>query len=301
MNKRAYLHQFNQLGEATVPAIADTLRSAGITEIVCKTHQATTFLGRFDKSALAFNSLADVESRRAEFAAQGITMRSWFVPMGEDIQAEANLAAQVASILGNQIELDLEPYHQFWDGPKTDLLPFLDALSTRNVKFDIDLDIRPGGYQPFPDIAEALKRADTVYTQSYWTDFGQSWTPVVASAIQTVRELAGQDHKVGIIFPWNGAADYTDAWAFTSSHGVDTVGMWKMGDAGPNVYAALAALNDSPPQDDFVTRVSSRTKAIDVLGDLWALAEGRRAAGDRGAADDLEAGIIRLKQLLGLP
>ena len=105
MKRLYYLHHFSKLRERTVAEIAATLRLGGPgAEIAVKTHQFTTWTGRFDQHPLGITSLDAVRERRDQFAAGGIKMHAWCVPMGLDFAAEADHTARVADLLGGEIE-----------------------------------------------------------------------------------------------------------------------------------------------------------------------------------------------------
>lgn len=247
--KRAYLHQFDQLGERSVPEIAATLRLGGVTEIACKTHQELTWLGNAtdgDTSPLAFRSLGDVRARYEDFRREGIRMVPWCVPMGTKVAEEAQRADEVARECEAVIELDLEPYAGFWEGPYDRLTAYLEGILTRGAHYEVNFDARGTGWRPFgtAPFALACARAVAVWTQSYWTTFQRDAEVVVAESLATLALLEVPPEKAGVIYPWDGAADYDRVTRRLHEQVplVGRIGMWRMGTAGPDVYQALAAI-----------------------------------------------------------
>lgn len=253
MHKRAYLWQFDQLGETSVAEIAATLRLGGVAAVACKTHQELTWLGNAtdgDTSPLAFRSLEDVVLRYEEFRAEGIAMVPWCVPMGTHVDQEAQRAADVAAACGGVVELDVEPYAGFWEGPKNRLEPYCQAITAAGVLYELNMDVRPGGIDPFgiAQLRRVADLADTFWTQSYWTTFQRPPARVIEEALDALDRLEVPTNRRGIIFPWDGPDAYAAAAAQVAAAGADTIGMWRMGTAGPAVYAALAAIPTTQPE-----------------------------------------------------
>jgi hypothetical protein len=298
MQKRAYLHQFDQLGEASVAEIAATLRLGGVTEIACKTHQELTWLGNAtdgDTSPLAFHSLDDVARRHAEFKAEGIRMIPWCVPMGTRIPAEAGRAAEVAHVCDGVIECDTEPYAGFWEGPYPGLEPYTEAILAAGAAYEIDFDARDGGWHPFGTglFSRVCARAASVSTQSYFgtAGFADDGVAVVTDALAVLDQLEVAVAKRRIILPSFGHEQYGRVAALLAERGVGLVGMWRMGDAGLPVYQALAAIPSTVP-----TEPDAITTALDGM---FALTERLAAIDHREMAVDFQRKIHDLKVALG--
>lgn len=306
MNKRAYLHQFDQLGEQTVAAIATTLKLGGIDTVVVKTHQFSTFTGYYDTSPMKINSVSDVAARAAQFAQNGIRMLAWCVPMGLDLVAEANITASVAAQLGNRIELDLEPYAGFWDGDKTQLVNYIGMLKSRGLTVDIDFPPVSSGVDVW-DMPGAARAANEVWAQTYWTDFAQPWSTALNNTLSYFKAWGLNLAKTGVIFPQDDPANFVNAANALTQFGVAGVGLWRMGTAGLADYTAFAQIpattvvpNPTKPWQSYLDATASRASIAQVLSDLWSLGEGQRAGNDPGAADCIEASVNRIKSLAGL-
>ena len=75
------------------------LKRGGVTTVLAKTHQYTTFTGHFDQGGIFdFYDLTQIGLAHAYFAQHGIALHSWHVPMGLDVEAEAQLTARVAAV-----------------------------------------------------------------------------------------------------------------------------------------------------------------------------------------------------------
>ena len=288
MHKRAYLHQFDQLGEQSVPEIAATLRLGGVTEIACKTHQELTWLGRAthgDKSPLAIRSERDVRDRFEAFAAEGIRFVPWCVPMGTKVRLEVERAVLVGQICGGLIELDAEPYAEFWEGPYNLLEPYSDGIQEAGVAYEVNFDARPSGWHPFTaaQFARVCRDAVEVSTQTYWRWFqGQgdrrATRAIVAAALDVLDELEVPAHKRRVIYGYEAPDEYAAVTAQIAAAGVRRLGLWKMGEAGPAVYHALAAIPSAaagapdplpapPPAGELEAHVLSKLhQAQDWLG-----------------------------------
>jgi hypothetical protein len=295
--KRAYVHQFDQLGEKSVPEIAATLRLGGVTEVACKTHQELTWLGNAtdgDTSPLAFRSLADVRARYEDFRREGIRMVPWCVPMGTKVAEEAQRAYDVAAACAGVIELDIEPYPGFWEGPSTNLTPYLDGILSRGARYEVNFDARETGWRPFgaAPFALACARAAAVWTQSYWTTFQRDAEVVVAESLATLALLEVPPETAGIIYPWDGAADYERVTRRLHAQVplVGRIGMWKMGPAGLDVYTALAAIPTA--------QAPTPAPGFDVAAArdrLWAEAEELATAGYPWFSQGIKAAVAQNK------
>lgn len=306
MHKRAYLHQFDQLGEDSVAAIAATLRLADIREVAAKTHQGTTWLGNAttgDSSPLAFRSLEDVAARFAAFAAEGIAMVPWCVPVGDRPSVEGVFAGEVAKAAAGVIELDTEPYKDFWEGPYNNLLPYTDAIQATGAAYEVNFDARPSGWHPFTasQFSAVCRDADAVWTQSYWTDFQRDAVAVVTAALEVLRQLEVPEAKQGIIMPWDGPEDYERAVRQIQdvAPGAGRIGMWRMGVAGPPVYAALARIPTGPPPT--TTPISDgppRDRTYDLAQQIRALKGSWQRAGFQQHAEGIDAAAYAVERFV---
>jgi len=118
--KGMYVHNFSDLAERSPAELAATLGLGGVGEVRFKTHQWLSWNGApkaagYDRARYAVRDLDGVVALRDVFADAGIRCTPWCVPMGLDVEAEAQLAAQVAGVCG-RLDLDVEPYAEFWPG-----------------------------------------------------------------------------------------------------------------------------------------------------------------------------------------
>ncbi len=177
MTKGIYAHQASQLAERTIEQFADTLALGGCDEVRIKTHQFTTWTGRFDAGpAWDMTSLVELRRVRDALKARGIRLVPWAVPMGLDVEAEAQFGAMVARECG-ALDLDVEPYAEFWPGiPRRDfsaVAPYFARLRQLcGPSIDLTLDVPARMPYEWPAVREAVRLAaphvDRIFLQSYF-------------------------------------------------------------------------------------------------------------------------------------
>lgn len=118
--KGGYIHNFAEMGEPTPAAICDTFLAGGVDNVRFKTHQWLSWNGKpkaggYDTSPYAITNLDAVKARCDDFVDRGIRPIPWCVPMGLDVEAEAQFCARVANVAG-ALDFDVEPYEEFWPG-----------------------------------------------------------------------------------------------------------------------------------------------------------------------------------------
>lgn len=118
--KGGYIHNFAEMGEPTPAAICDTFLAGGVDNVRFKTHQWLSWNGKpkaggYDTSPYAITNLDAVKARCDDFRDRGIRPIPWCVPMGLDVEAEAQFCARVANVAG-ALDFDVEPYEEFWPG-----------------------------------------------------------------------------------------------------------------------------------------------------------------------------------------
>lgn len=292
--RRAYLHQFDDLGEHNVHEIAETLKLGGLSEVCVKSSQDRNFIApKYDHSPMGISSLSTLRQRRDEFAAEGITMTAWHVLDGSDPVGEAKFLRGIANIL-DAVELDLEPFPGFFEGK--DLAASIDQIVKLNIIFDVDADFRvsSGGFADFGPgkMQYALAHARAVYGQSYWTDFERTPEAVITEFVHNVTITLDYNGPLGMIFPWDGYADYQSAWTLCQSYNLDDLSMYLMGLAGPKTYHALAAIPTTAPTDPLVIVKNS-------LDTLWRIAAALRSPLDHATqARQIEQEVVVIKDTL---
>jgi hypothetical protein len=195
MTKAMYVHQWDQLAEKTLEAFAATCVAGGVTEVRPKAAQWLTWTGRFDAGGAAdVTGMAELRRVREVLGRQGLRVVPWVVPMGLDVEAEAELHAAIGRECG-ALDLDVEPYAEFWPGiAKGDysaVQPYfarLRQLVGDSVRLDLDFPARSSSWE-WGRMREVVRLAapwvDRLLLQSY---FGAAQA---ADAEQRVRALVG--------------------------------------------------------------------------------------------------------------
>jgi hypothetical protein len=112
--KGGYIHNFAEMGEPTPAAICDTFLAGGVDNVRFKSSQWLSWNGKpkpggYDTSPYAITNLDAVKARCDDFVDRGIRPIPWCVPMGLDVEAEAQFCARVANVAG-ALDFDVVPF-----------------------------------------------------------------------------------------------------------------------------------------------------------------------------------------------
>src|SRR5919202_2538502 len=191
MSKIMYAHQAEQLAERSIPEFCATLKLGGVDQARVKATQWLTWTGHFDAGpAWDISDMDHLKQARDAFQANGIEFFPWGCPMGLDkagetatnaagVKAEADHFAAIAKECG-KIDLDVEPYHEFWPalvtGDYRAVKPFFQRLRDQapDARIVVDLPFRGGPGSPSvedqrlsPVVETATPFVDAFYLQSY--------------------------------------------------------------------------------------------------------------------------------------
>lgn len=168
----------------SIPLIGPDDSKAPISEAYVKTHDGLYWMSGLYTHPLAPSS-TNLQTIQGIYHNQGIMFTPWCVPKGLQPILEAKMANQVLSITGRLI-LDVEPYQWFWEGPFSNLHPYMQYIRDRypDAWIGLSFDPRYGQYgqynvDKYRDIhfEEWLPYVDALLPQDYWETFGvnASW------------------------------------------------------------------------------------------------------------------------------
>lgn len=237
----AVIWQFDQLGERSVNAIAETCKRSGIAGVIFKAADGLAFPTQFrnpDLSPLAIASVSDVAERVEQFRRAGLRAGAWVNVTRWQWAQQGILHGEIAEACG-WLALDLEPYDEFLGvyPPVDGVESYLESLigtGSRRRGDDWCLAMMP---DPRLERLAELRwelwgwRATCVYPQVYWTDFHRPVMGVLDDALAAVVH-----HDVRALLPYNGVEDFPAALAHPICR--NGAGLWRMGVADE---AALSA------------------------------------------------------------
>lgn len=252
--KSVFIHQFDQLAEPTIAAIADTLRTyAGATLALVKAMDQDAWMGQFDRDPLAIASLVVLRQRQQEAAAAGIDLVPWVVPGNT-----ANTALHAAC--GPRLVVDAEPYAGFWQDTPQAFQSYLQQLRAGGVsELVVSIDARRSaevalGVDTWAHLVDAL------LPQLYWTSFQQP----AAVVVPLLQQLQGYGVPIVPVLPADGAAaDLAAVWTAAQASGCRGLSLWKLGPATiPQLTAFGSLALPSPPPPDQTAQLTQQLAAL---------------------------------------
>lgn len=250
-----YLHQFGGGGRAyreqSYREFAQTARAYGIRQIWFKAFQGGKY-ATWDPSPLGLSTLGRIKRCYEECAAEGIEAVFWGVPQANSWQVDATIANGIGSVAGNKIHIDLENFKDFWNAPAYGVLDqprFFKRLKEMGLTVDVSAVMRFGepSLTPWAEIRDLV---DTVWTQSYWTDFREPAVNVVRDDVNTALALGIPADKLGVIFPHNGSrADLDAALEVAQALNVRRVAVWVWDWAGLTPFEFLRSVSAASPAE----------------------------------------------------
>jgi hypothetical protein len=252
MAKIMYAHQSDQLAERTVEQFCQTLALGGVTQVRVKATQWLTWTGHFDRGpAWSITSLDVLQQVAAQFAAGGIELVPWGVPMGLDangntavdaagVEAEAQRFAAIANACG-KVDLDVEPYADFWPavsvGDYRAVVPLFSRIRELAPDAQIMMDLP---YRSAPSVEDRLL-SPVIEAVSPFVDafFLQSYFGVAQAQDAEARAKTHTDKPVCHIVA-SDAGQFGDMLAWQTEVGAADVAVWVAPRMNAGLYAALA-------------------------------------------------------------
>lgn len=186
-----WLRQYGDTSERSTPNIIARLKEYGFDMICLKVADGLNWQGvNDDTNATPIWSLDDIAKLKAWYEGAGIKFVPVVVPRGRNVEAEAEMHAQIAEKCG-VLMTDIEPYKQFWDGSHYSNIP---------IYAKILREMAPTAYlinQPDPRewavtdgrVAECGPYFDGISAQHYVGWAGVEWINVHAE-IDRLAELS---------------------------------------------------------------------------------------------------------------
>jgi LysM repeat protein len=245
-------------------AIRDALAEHGL-GIVMKTHDATSWMSRFDPHRRAVSGPEAVERLARFFEDAGVPFHAWALVKGRNPKREAEMAAEVLDAGARSFFVDLEAHPGFWEGTRSDAETYGEELRRRqpDARVSTSIDARPWEIDRIP-LAEFAAFTDEISPQWYWGAFANTAnarryaaggdtvtasgiTPgfVVATSMARLRTFGLPIHPIG-----DGTVADVKRWSefideSYSNAEAETLSVWRFGVTSPDV---LALLRDTPPR-----------------------------------------------------
>jgi len=252
MAKIMYAHQSDQLAERTVGQFCQTLALGGVTQVRVKTTQWLTWTGHFDQGpAWSITGLDVLQQVAAQFAAGGVELFPWGVPMGLDangstatdaagVEAEAQRFAAIANACG-RVDLDVEPYADFWPavavGDYRAVVPLFSRIRELAPEAQIVMDLP---YRSAPSVEDRLL-SPVIEAVSPYVDafFLQSYFGVAQAQGAEARAKSHTNKPVYHIVA-SDAGQFADMLAWQTAAGAEHVAVWVAPRMNASLYATLS-------------------------------------------------------------
>ena len=273
----AWVWQFRHDGDRE--QIRDILAEHGL-GIVLKTHDGTTWMSAYDRSADAVSGPEQISNLAAFFESGGVPFHAWYNAHGVDPVAEGEMAADVLGAGARSLFIDLEAHSGFWRGTPETALQLGEVLRRQhpNAWLSTAIDPRPWEIGRIP-LTEFATFTDEIAPQVYWSDFRTSAnlnrfrreghdpgsiegiTPsfVLLAAMSQLSEFGLPIHPIG-----DGSVDAPDGWSEFLDQSLalnaESVSVWRFGNIEPGIFQLL---KDTPPRP-----INYTVQAGDTLGAL---------------------------------
>jgi hypothetical protein len=299
----AWVWQFSTDGSAG--AIRDILAQNRL-GIILKSHDATTWMARYDRSPDAVNGASQLARLASFFEAGGVPFHAWTVLHGRDVEEEARMAAAVLDAGARSLTVDVEPGAGFWAGSREDAHVLMQRL--RDLQPDAFIstafDPRPWINAQIP-IREFAAASDELAPMIYWEEFGtranlvnfaRAGIPVSAVEPRLLISLAAEVARpFGLPIQPIGQGASMEGWTDFLGHALGNarvVSVWRYGVAPPQVWGLL---KERPPQP--------RAYVVEPGDSLAALAQAWRTTIDAIATMNgiPDPDLIRVGQTLLIP
>lgn len=275
LNHLAWVWQWDEDGKEA--DIRTVLKDFGL-GILLKTHDGTSWMGRYDNSGRRINGPRDVQAAANYFESAGVPFHAWCVVKGNDVMTEAHMAAEVLSAGARSLTFDLEPPEgiHYWHGDDDDAEHFGEVVRRLqpNAWLGVAPDPRPWQLEVVP-MAEFAAFSNEIMPQTYWStfdspanyrllrEFGYDVGPdgVTPELILDVTRSALRRFGKPIRPVGQGASSSND-WRRFVSHsqelGMDAVSIWRYGTATPEIFPLLKEMKPKQPPAPRIAEASSK-------------------------------------------
>jgi LysM repeat protein len=271
----AWVWQFSQDGSAR--QIRDVLAQHNL-GVILKTHDATSWMGRYDHSADAVTGPRQIDRLASFFESGGVPFHAWANVNGRDPEEEASMAAQVLEAGARSLTLDVEPGPGFWAGGPEDARRLVGELRARqpDAYLSTAFDPRPWINEQVP-FREFAAVSDELAPMIYWEDYGtranlmnfaQRGIRVLSVGPELLINLAGAIARpYGLPLQPIGQGGTRDGWSNFLTHALgnaQTVSVWRFGVAPSAVWGLL---RDAPPKNRYYDVESG--DSLSSLASAW--------------------------------
>ena len=275
LNHLAWVWQWSDDGKES--DIRNVLRDHG-TGILLKTHDGTSWMGKYDNSGRRINSPRDVQAAANYFESAGVPFHAWCVVKGTDVMTEAYMAAEVLSAGARSLTFDLEPPEgaHYWQGENDDAKRFGEVVRRLQPTawLGVAPDPRPWQLEAVP-MAEFAAFTNEIMPQTYWSTFNSSANHrllrqfgyevgpegVTPELILDVTRNALRRYGRPIRPVGQGAASSND-WRRFVGHsqqlGMEAVSIWRYGTATPDIFPLLKEMQPKQPPAPRQSQASSK-------------------------------------------
>jgi hypothetical protein len=227
--------------------------------ILLKTHDATTWMARWDKSGRGIDGSIAVRVASDFFESGGVPFHAWCVVKGLDPIGEAHMAHEVLKNGARSLVLDLEPSDggYYWQGTPQSALAF--GAELRRLQPDAFISMAP---DPRPWQVDALpcrefaSFCNEIQPQTYWPMFNneanfrllrqRGWNigpdGMTPELVLDVTQKTFEGYNIPIKPIGSGAASGGDWHRFVdhARHlGMPAVSVWRFRTASPEVWPVL--------------------------------------------------------------
>jgi hypothetical protein len=336
----AWVWQFANDADGSAEAIRNNLAGRGIGVIV-KTHDGTSWMKRWDKTAESVGGPHDVIRLAEFFYAAGIPFHAWCVITGIDPIGEAHMAAQVLEAGASSLYLDLEPpeANTFWQGTRQSAVIYGQTLRQLQPHATVVLapDMRPWQAAAVPT-AELAPFCSGIAPQAYWRRYNSPanyrllrdhgfqvdgpTTPELFIEVSQ-RTFAGYGRPIYPIGEADASPDEVRRFLDTAAaYGMGHVSVWRYGVAQSGVWDVLTQPPPPPappqpqpqPQSDHqgltvtepkaaqpTTPSPDQEAALDTAGAASDSEAARSTAFDLKPIQSNNAWWQRAREILGTP
>ncbi len=249
----AWVWQFDDDGSPW--EVRDLLAFLGM-GILLKSHDATTYMSKWDRSGHAIDGPAKIRELREFFESGGVPFHCWAVVKGQDPIGEAHMAAEVLANGARSMVFDLEPSDggSFWQGTPDSALRMGAELRSiaRNGFLSVAPDPRPWQVDAVP-CREFASFCNEIQPQTYWPMFNSSanyrylrergfYVPpegVTPEVIIDVTQAVFKDYGLPIKPVGSGNSPLAEFERFVGrahEHGMSAVSIWRFGTARDEIW-----------------------------------------------------------------
>jgi murein DD-endopeptidase MepM/ murein hydrolase activator NlpD len=233
------------VGEATIGELINTIeqRCPVADSVFVKTSDGGEWQGNYDsKTAMRIDDPSDISRWVSALDGAGLDFHGWCVVRGVDVDDEIDVVSQAASVQGvKSIILDVEPYSQYWQGSRNDVIRLMSGIRNRiGNSFHIGLSIDPRSHW-YDDIYPDAWRpyVNSVHPQCYWGTMQRTPEDILTEAYVV---WGGYGLPIYPVLQAHGVSPDSIQQAqdiARSVRGATGLSYWRLGVIGPSEFEAI--------------------------------------------------------------